>query len=66
MTMAQLALRWILDQDAVSTVIPGSTSPDHIRANAAVSEMGPLSHETHGAIHDIYESYVFDSVHHQW
>ncbi len=43
MTMAQMALRWILDHDAVSTVIPGSTSPDHVRANAAVSEMAPLS-----------------------
>jgi aryl-alcohol dehydrogenase-like predicted oxidoreductase len=66
MTMAQMALRWILDHDAVSTVIPGSTSPEHIRANAAVSEMASFSHETHGAIRDIYESHVFDSVHHQW
>ena len=66
MTMAQLALRWILDHDAVSTVIPGSTSPAHIRDNVAASEFDPLSHETHGAIRDIYESTVYDHVHHQW
>ena len=66
LTMAQTALRWILDFDAVSTVIPGSTSPEHIRENVAASEADPLSHETHGAIRDIYEEYVFDDVHHRW
>jgi len=66
MTMAQMALRWILDHDAVSTVIPGSTSPEHIRDNVAVSDMESLSHETHGAVRDIYEEYVFDDVHHRW
>ncbi len=54
------------DHDAVSTVIPGSTSPDHVRANAAVSEMAPLSNQVHGAVRDIYEEYVFEDVHHRW
>jgi len=66
MTMAQMALRWILDHDAVSTVIPGSTTPEHIEANAAVSELDPLSHQVHGAVRDIYEAYVKDAVHHRW
>lgn len=66
MTMAQLSLRWILDHDAVSTVIPGSTSPQHIHDNAAVSDFDPLSNETHGAIRDLYESSVYEFVHHQW
>lgn len=65
-TMAQMTLRWILDHDAVSTVIPGSTSPAHIRDNVAASERSSLSHETHGAIRDVYESYVYDDVHHRW
>ena len=66
MTMAQMALRWILDHDAVSTVIPGSTDPDHVQDNAAVSEMDPLSNQVHGAVRDVYEEYVFDAVHHRW
>lgn len=66
MTMAQMALRWILDYDAVSTVIPGSTTPDHVRDNAAASDFDPLSNETHGAIRDIYEAEVYDHVHHRW
>ena len=65
-TMAQFALRWILDHDAVSTVIPGSTSPEHVRDNAAASETDPLSNRTHGAARDVYEEYVYDDVHHRW
>src|SRR6056297_1722805 len=34
-TMAQFTLRWILDHDAVSTVIPGSTTPAHVSENDA-------------------------------
>ncbi|MFB6105768.1 MAG: aldo/keto reductase [Halobacteriaceae archaeon] len=66
MTMAQMALRWILDHEAVSTVIPGSTSPEHIRDNVAVSEMDSLDNQTTGAVRDIYEDYVYDHVHHRW
>jgi len=64
LTMVQTALRWLFDFDAVSTVIPGSTSPAHIRQNAAASDADPLSHQTNGAIRDIYEEYVFDDVRH--
>jgi aryl-alcohol dehydrogenase-like predicted oxidoreductase len=66
LTMAQAALRWILDFDAVSTVIPGSTSPEHIRDNVAASEADPLSHQTHGAVRDIYEEHVYEDVHYRW
>jgi len=65
-TMAQFTLRWVLDHDAVSTVIPGSTSPTHVRENATAADLDPLSHETHGAVQDIYEEHVADSVHHRW
>ena len=40
--MAQLALRWILGFDAVSTAIPGAKSPEQARANAAAAELPPL------------------------
>jgi len=65
-TMAQFTLRWVLDHDAVSTVIPGSTSPEHVRENAAAADLDPLSHETHGAVQDIYEEHVAEHVHHRW
>ncbi len=66
MTMAQFALRWILMFDAVSTVIPGSTKPEHIHANIAVADLPPLTHAQMGAVRDIYNEYVREAVHTRW
>jgi aryl-alcohol dehydrogenase-like predicted oxidoreductase len=66
LTMPQAALRWILDFESVSTVIPGTTTPAHVRSNAGASEAAPLSHQTHGAVRDIYEEYVYEDVHQRW
>jgi aryl-alcohol dehydrogenase-like predicted oxidoreductase len=38
MTMPELALRWILEDDRVSTIIPGMRKPRHVRANIAASD----------------------------
>jgi len=65
-TLAEATLRWILDHDSVSTVIPGTTSSEHVRGNAAVSEVEPLPHRVHGAFRDVYESTVAEHVHHRW
>jgi len=65
-TMAQYVLRWILDFDAVTTIIPGSTDPDHVRENAGAAELDPLSHREHGAARDAYETHVKEYVHHRW
>lgn len=43
MTMPELALRFILNHPAVSTVIPGMRKPEHVRANVAVSDGRRLS-----------------------
>lgn len=65
-TMAQFTLRWILDHEAVTTVIPGSTSPTHVEENAEAADLPELTHQTHGAVTDIYEEHVRDHVHHRW
>jgi aryl-alcohol dehydrogenase-like predicted oxidoreductase len=44
-TMAELALRFILSNPDVSTVIPGMRSTSHVEANVAASDAGPLSPE---------------------
>tara|TARA_R110002049_G_scaffold2750_4_gene21901 strand:+ start:41823 stop:42800 length:978 start_codon:yes stop_codon:yes gene_type:complete len=62
MTMAQFAQRWILDHQAVSTVITGASSPEQTRDNAAVSDLPPLSTETHQALRAFYQSSVHDHV----
>lgn len=58
MTMAQMALRWCLDFDAVSVIIPGAKNPDQARGNSAASELAPLSSEVHAALRRLYEEQV--------
>jgi len=65
-TLAQLALRWILDFDAVSTVIPGAKTPEQARANAAAAELSPLPAATHEAIAEVYRRAVAPQVHQRW
>ena len=62
LTMAQMALRWILDHDAVSTVIPGASSPAQAQANAAVSDLAPLSAELHATLTDFYTAEVHENI----
>ena len=42
MTMAEMALRFILEEPAVSTIIPGMRKTRHVEANMAASDAGPL------------------------
>ncbi len=65
-TLAQLALRWVLDFDAVSTVIPGAKTPGQARANAAAAALPPLSEETHAAIADVYRRRIAPYVQQRW
>jgi aryl-alcohol dehydrogenase-like predicted oxidoreductase len=41
-TLAQLALRFVLSDPAVTTVIPGTRRPEHLAANVAAAAAGPL------------------------
>jgi len=56
MTMAQMALRWILDFDAVSVIIPGASRPEQVAANASASEIAPLSPALHEKLAALYNS----------
>lgn len=58
MTMAELALRWILDFDAVTTVIPGASRPEQVLANARASALPPLGPELHQRLREFYEEGV--------
>jgi aryl-alcohol dehydrogenase-like predicted oxidoreductase len=65
-TLAQLALRWILNFDAVSTVIPGAKTPEQARANAAAADLPAPSPETMERIAEIYRRRVAPLVHQRW
>jgi aryl-alcohol dehydrogenase-like predicted oxidoreductase len=59
MTMAQMAMRWILDHEAVSVVIPGASSVAQAKENAAVSALPRLS----GSLHEELARFYRDEVH---
>ncbi|MCK9348502.1 MAG: aldo/keto reductase [Sphaerochaeta sp.] len=62
MTLAQMALRWILDFDAVSVVIPGASRPSQVLDNAAISDLPPLSDELHKQLEKFYQEKVAQHI----
>ena len=58
MSLLDLALRWILDQPQVSTIIAGASKVDQVTANAAVSEQAPLTEEFHQTLKEFYQNKV--------
>ncbi|MFA9565285.1 MAG: aldo/keto reductase [Acidimicrobiales bacterium] len=62
MTMAQASLRWILDHDAVTTVIPGASSAAQAEGNAEASDLTPFSPELHEALAEFYRTLVAQHI----
>jgi aryl-alcohol dehydrogenase-like predicted oxidoreductase len=58
LSMAEWALRWILDYDAVTTVIPGATRPTQAQSNARPSDLPPLGEDIHRQLADIYHGEI--------
>ncbi len=58
MSLAQMAMRWLLDQPVVSTIITGASRPAQATENAAVSDLPPLS----AGLHDWLAAYYRESV----
>jgi aryl-alcohol dehydrogenase-like predicted oxidoreductase len=65
-TPAQLALRWIVQQPGVTTVIPGARSPEQARANAEAATLPELPAKTLAAVRDLYERRIKDQVEGRW
>jgi aryl-alcohol dehydrogenase-like predicted oxidoreductase len=65
-SMAEFALRWILMEDAVSTVIPGARNAQQAQSNSRASDAPALSEETMAALRDIYAKRIAQYVHHSW
>src|SRR3954449_10528478 len=55
---AAFALRWILDQDSVSVVIPGARNPEQARTNAAAADVPPLTPAQLTAVQRIYDERI--------
>jgi aryl-alcohol dehydrogenase-like predicted oxidoreductase len=62
LTPSQVALRWVLDHDAVSVVIPGARNSAQVRANITASELQPLPNDLHRRLTDFYETRVAANI----
>jgi aryl-alcohol dehydrogenase-like predicted oxidoreductase len=65
-TPAQTALRGIVQQPGVTSVIPGARNPEQARANAAAAALPPLTDETLGAVQELYDRLIRPQVQHRW
>ncbi len=50
MSLPEMALRFILNEPAVSAIIPGMRKARHVRSNLAQSDAGPLPEVLHRAL----------------
>ena len=65
-TMAQMALRWILMFPDVTCAIPGAKRPSQAEDNVSAASLPALSDLTMAKIREIYDQYIRPEVHHQW
>jgi aryl-alcohol dehydrogenase-like predicted oxidoreductase len=65
-TMAQFALRWIIDQPGVSVVIPGARTPRQAEANASAARLSPLEDQIHSSVTAVYDELIRPLVHDRW
>src|SRR5664279_1995606 len=63
---AQLALRWIIDQPGVTSVIPGARSPEQARGNAAAADVAPLDQTRRAQVAELYDRRIRPLVHDRW
>ena len=65
-SLAQFALRWVIDQPGVSTVIPGGRNPEQVRGNTATAALPPLREDQLAGVRDVYERLLRPLVHDRW
>lgn len=65
-TPAQYALRWIIDQPGVTTVIPGASKSSQATANAGAAAIAPLTADEQDRLAQLYERRIAQHVHQRW
>jgi aryl-alcohol dehydrogenase-like predicted oxidoreductase len=65
-SLAQLALAWILEHDAVTCAIPGAKRPTQVEENVRATEVPPLSAATRARIDELYRTQLRPLVHQRW
>jgi aryl-alcohol dehydrogenase-like predicted oxidoreductase len=64
--LAPIALKWILQFDAVSCIIPGASNPAQVDSNISALNMPGISSTQLQAVQEVYDNYIKSYVHHLW
>ena len=65
-SLAQMALSWILMNDAVTCAIPGAKSPEQVTQNARAADLSPLSAASMLLVRQVYDELIKPWVHQRW
>jgi aryl-alcohol dehydrogenase-like predicted oxidoreductase len=65
-SLAQFALRWVIDQEGVSTVIPGARNVEQVVQNVSAASRPPLRQEQVDGVRDVYDRLIREHVHDRW
>jgi aryl-alcohol dehydrogenase-like predicted oxidoreductase len=65
-SLAQFALRWILEFPAVTCAIPGAKRPAQVADNIKASDLPALSKASLRRIGELYDNQIKPLVHHYW
>jgi aryl-alcohol dehydrogenase-like predicted oxidoreductase len=65
-TLAQFALRWVIDQPGVSTVIPGARNVEQVGQNVASAALTSLREDQLTGVRDVYDQLIREHVHDRW
>jgi len=64
--LAPIALRWVLDNDDISTVIPGASRVEQVHSNLEAHNLPSLTIDQKKSIDSIYEKLIKQYVHQLW
>ena len=64
--LAPLALKWILQFDAVSCIIPGASKPEQVKSNLECISLPDFTTEQLTQVQAVYERYIKKEVHQIW
>ncbi len=64
--LAPIALKWILQFDAVSCIIPGASTNAQVDSNLSAFDMPDFTGEQLQAVQQVYEKFIKPPVHQLW
>jgi aryl-alcohol dehydrogenase-like predicted oxidoreductase len=65
-TTAEKALRWVIQQPGVTTVIPGARNVTQARQNASAADLPAFSEATLNQIEGLYDAHFRAAIHDRW